>query len=60
MSEMGHKQAFHWAQWMSAIHPKADIRVARRHVCFGPQADIRFSQSRSKFAVVEKKLPAPA
>jgi len=25
---------------MSALHPKADVCGANRHVCFGPKADI--------------------
>ena len=26
---------------MSALHPKADMCGANRHVCFGPKADIQ-------------------
>ena len=26
---------------MSALHPKADVRVVTRDVCYGPKADIR-------------------
>jgi hypothetical protein len=40
MSLMGHLPTFRRAWGMSAFPPKADIRVADRHVGFGPRADI--------------------
>jgi len=39
MSEMGH--TFAGSKRMSALPPKADIRVAHRHVCFGQKATSR-------------------
>jgi hypothetical protein len=40
MSALGHMQTFGDSKRMSALPPKADIRVARRHVRFGPEAVI--------------------
>jgi hypothetical protein len=39
MSASGHKQTFDQPNRTSALPPKADIRVAHRHVCFGPCVD---------------------
>jgi len=41
MSQTGQKQTSGEPNRMSALSPKADIRVTRRHVCFGPCADIK-------------------
>jgi hypothetical protein len=40
MFAKGQRQTFGESWRKSALPPKADIRVARRLVCFGPQADI--------------------
>ena len=36
MSVQGQKQTFGEPNRMSALPPKADIRITLRHVCFGP------------------------
>jgi hypothetical protein len=38
MSALGHYQTFGEPYRMSALPPKADIGVTRRHVCYGPAA----------------------
>ncbi|MGB7620510.1 MAG: hypothetical protein WCC81_06645 [Pseudolabrys sp.] len=40
MSALGQKQTFTVQTSMSALPPKADIRSAPAHVCFGPEADM--------------------
>jgi hypothetical protein len=40
MSALGHKRTFCAAELMSALPPKADIRVANRNVRYVPRADI--------------------
>src|SRR4029450_10226263 len=40
MSALGQKQTLAPQKVMSALPPKADIRGAKRNVCFGPIADI--------------------
>ena len=40
MSALGQKQTFAVQKGMSALHPKADMCSATRHVCFVPIADI--------------------
>jgi hypothetical protein len=40
MSALGQKQTYAAHNLMSALPPKADMRVAQGHVCFGPEADI--------------------
>jgi hypothetical protein len=40
MSALGHEQTFAPQKVMSALPPKADIRSAVAHVCYGPKADI--------------------
>ncbi len=40
MSALGQKQTCAVQNGMSALPPKADIRSAPAHVCFGPEADI--------------------
>jgi hypothetical protein len=37
---LGHSQTFRGPKRMSALPPKADIRVARRDVCYGPKAEV--------------------
>src|SRR5262249_59909127 len=38
-SRSGHKQTFRRVRWMSALPPKANIRVTHHHVRYGPQAE---------------------
>ena len=40
MSALGHKRTFAVQNGMSALHPKADMCGATRHVRFVPIADI--------------------
>jgi hypothetical protein len=40
MSALGQKQTYAVQHSMSALLPKADMCIARDHVCFGPKADI--------------------
>jgi hypothetical protein len=39
MSALGQKQTWRWAEAMSALPPKADIRTQARNVRFVPKAD---------------------
>jgi hypothetical protein len=54
MSALGQKQTFAPQKAMSALLPIADMCGALGHVCFGPEADIRFlltkARSRSRNA----------
>ena len=40
MSALGHKRTYAVQNGMSALPPKADIKVPDGHVCFGPLANI--------------------
>src|SRR5262249_58695654 len=44
MSALGQERTFRHVRSMSALLPKADIRQAR-HVCYVPEADIRYCNS---------------
>ena len=41
---------------MSALHPKADMCGANRHVCFGPKADIQLAM-RTPISVARRIRP---